>query len=165
MAIDFLKRCVLFLSLCLAQALVFNRIQLFNCAMPLLYTYFVLTFRRGYPRWSSLLWSFALGLVVDMCSNTPGVATSSLTFLAFLQPYVLELFVPREAEENMCASVADMGWGKFFAYSAVMLSVYCLVFFTIEAFNFFNWQHWLACVWGSMLLTLILVMTMESVRK
>ena len=165
MAIDFLKRCALFLFLCLAQALVFNRIQLFNCAMPLLYAYFVLTFRRGYPRWGSLLWSFLLGLVVDMFANTPGVATFSMTLLAFLQPYVLELFIPREADEAMHTSVAEMGWGKFFTYSVIMLTVYCLVFFTIEAFNFFNWQHWLACIWGSLLLTLILVMTVESVRK
>jgi rod shape-determining protein MreD len=165
MTIDFLKRCLLFLILCLVQALVFNRIQLFGCAMSLLYVYFVVTFRHDYPQWLVLLWSFLMGLTVDMFANTPGVASMSLTLLAALQPYLLSLVMPRDVDEVMHTSAAELGWPKFFTYSALMTLIYCLVFFTVEAFNFFNWQHWLMCVVGSTVLTQILVVTLESVRK
>lgn len=165
MAIDVLKRCALFLILVLAQALVFGRIQLFGCAMPLLYVYFVITYRPGYPRWATLLWGFALGVVIDMFANTPGVAMFSLTLLAALQPYLLGLFLTGEAEDVLETSVVRMGWGKFTAYAAIMTALYCVVFFTVESFSFFNWLHWLLCIVGSTILTLILVMTLESVRK
>ena len=42
------KRILGFALLCLAQALVLNRIHLFSFATPLLYVYMVLLFRRNY---------------------------------------------------------------------------------------------------------------------
>lgn len=151
--------------LCLIQALVMNRIQLFNCATPLLYVYFVLMFPRNYPKWGVLLWSFAMGLTIDMFANTPGVASASMTLIGAMQPYLIELFVPREADENMPAKAVVLGWGKFFTYTSLVVFVYCLTFFSLEAFNFFNWLHWLECIGGSALLTIVLIMTLESIRK
>ncbi len=151
--------------LCLAQALVLNRIQLFHCATPLLYVYFVLTFRRGYPKWAILLWSFVMGLTIDMFANTPGVATGSLTLIGALQPYVLELFLPHEADEHMPVKAAVMGWGNFVTYTFLLVLLFCLVFFTLETFSFFNWLHWLECIGGSTLLTIVLILTLENTRK
>ena len=70
MSIDQVKRIVLFVILVLVQGLVLNHIHLFDCATPLLYIILVIHFRRNQPRWSALLWSFALGLCVDVFANT-----------------------------------------------------------------------------------------------
>jgi hypothetical protein len=40
-----------------------------------------------------------------------------------------------------------------------------VVFFTLESFSFFNWLNWLESIGGSVVLTLVLVFTFESVRK
>ena len=111
-----------------------------------------------------LLWSFALGLAIDVFSNTPGLASGSLTLIAVIQPYLLELFVPRDSAENLEVSISTLGIGKFMIFSAVLLVVYCLAFFALEAFSFFNWQYWLACAGASSLLTFALMMAIESVR-
>lgn len=165
MTIDTLKRLLVFLLLCMAQVLVFNRIRLFHCATPLLYVYFVLSFPRNYPKWSLLLWSFAMGLVIDTFTNTPGVASASLTLIAALQPYYLELFIPRDADENMKVSAAGLGWDKYFTYTGVLVVLFCTVYFLLETFSFFNWGYWLQCVGGSGIVTLLLILSMESIRK
>ncbi|MBQ9671768.1 MAG: rod shape-determining protein MreD [Prevotella sp.] len=165
MTIDTLKRVGIFLLFCIAQALVLNRIQLFGFATPLLYVYFVLMFPRNYSKWALLLWSFSLGLVVDMFTNTPGVASASLTLIGAIQPYLLELFIPRDADENMQVSALNLGWGKFATYTTLAVTLFCLAFFSFEAFNFFNWLYWLQCIIGSSLLTILLILTLESVRK
>ncbi len=165
MMIDTLRRLGLFLLLALLQGLVLNRIQLFGCATPLLYVYFVVMFPRSYPRWAILLWSFFLGLTVDMFSNTPGVAAASMTLIAFLQPYLIELFLPREPEANQKASAKSLGVWRFASLAAILVVVYCLVFFALEAFSFSAWVHWLECAGGSALLTMLLLMTIESLRK
>lgn len=165
MTINTLKRLFLFVLFSLTQALVCNRIQLFHCAMPLLYIYFVIMFPRNHPKWSILLWSFALGVSIDMFSNTPGVASSSLTLAGALQPYLLELFIPRDADENINASAITLGWGKFSTFSTLMVFIFCLTFFAVEAFNFYNWMQWLQCAIGSMLLTIILILSLETLRK
>ena len=164
MSVEFFKRLGWFVVLCLVQVLILNHIHLFDLAIPLLYVYFTITFQRGTPKWMILLWSFALGLAIDVFSNTPGLASASLTLIAVIQPYLLELFVPRDSAENLEVSISTLGIGKFMIFSAVLLVVYCLVFFALEAFSFFNWQYWLACAGASSLLTFVLMMAIESVR-
>ena len=105
MSLDLLKRLGLFVALCVAQILILNHIHLFGVVIPLLYVYFVITFHRNTPKWAILLWSFALGLAIDVFSNTPGLAAGSLTLIAIIQPYLLELFVPRDSIDELEVSV------------------------------------------------------------
>ncbi len=160
-----IRRLFVFVGLLLVQVLVLNRIQLFHCATPLLYVYFAIIFPLGYPRWAALLWGFFMGLAVDMFFNTPGVAAASMTLVALLQPYLLPLFLPRDAEEQMPTSAASLGWGKFLTLASILVLIYCLAFFSLEAFTFFNWLHWLECIGGSALFTLVLIATLETLRR
>ena len=164
MSLDLLKRLWLFVALCVAQILILNHIHLFGVAIPLLYVYFVITFHRSTPKWAILLWSFALGLAIDVFSNTPGLAAGSLTLIAIIQPYLLELFVPRDSIDELEVSVKVLGWGNFISFSAVLILIFCLAFFAVEAFTFYNWVHWLICAGSSAVLTLILILAIESVR-
>lgn len=165
MNIDFLKRLLLFLGLLLVQVLVLNHIHLFGVATPLLYVYFVVSFRRGYSKWAMLVWSFMLGLCVDVFSNTPGVAASSLTFAGVLQPYILELFMVRDDDENLQPSIHSLGISKYTAYSSIMVGVFCIAFFTVETFSFFNWLLWLLSIITSTALTLLLVLVVDKLRR
>ena len=165
MSVDLIKRLGWFFAFCVAQVFILNHIHLFDVAIPLLYVYFTITFQRGTPKWMILLWSFALGLAIDVFSNTPGLASGSMTLIAAIQPYLLELFVPRDSADNMEVSISTLGIDKFIVFSSVLLVVYCLVFFALEAFSFYNWQHWLICAGTSSLLTFVLIMAIESVRK
>ena len=165
MSVDLFKCLGWFVVLCVVQVLILNHIHLFDIAIPLLYVYFTITFQRGTPKWMILLWSFALGLAIDVFSNTPGLASGSMTLIAVVQPYLLELFVPRDSAENLEVSVPTLGVGKFMVFSAILLMVYCLVFFALEAFSFYNWQHWLTCAGASFVLSFALMMAIESIRK
>ncbi len=155
---------LLFFVLLLVQVLVLNHIHLFDCATPLLYVYLVLLFRRNYPRWGILLWSFALGLSIDVFSNTPGLTAASMTLLGLIQPYLFYLFIPRDSPDDLEPSMKSLGVARFSYYTLLAVSIYCLVFFTIENFNFFNWQQWLSCIVGSTALTAVLILVIENLR-
>ena len=164
MSLDLLKRLGLFVVLCVVQILVLNHIHLFNTAIPLLYIYFGITFRRNYPKWAILLWCFALGLAIDVFSNTPGLAAGSMTLIGAIQPFLLELFVPRDSFEDLTVSIKSLGFGKFITFSAILIIIFCLAFFALEAFTFYNWLNWLICAVSSAVLTLLLILAIESVR-
>lgn len=165
MNIDFLKRLLLFLGLMLAQVLVLNHVRLLGVATPLLYIYFVICFRRGYPRWGSLVWSFLLGLLIDIFSDTPGVAASSMTLVAVLQPYILELFMQRDSDEETVPCIASMGTAKYTLYALILTFIFCLTFFTVETFTFFNWELWMLSILSSTALTLLLIVVIDNLRK
>ena len=162
---EILKRPLAFVLLCLVQALILNRIRLFGFATPLLPVYFVITFHRGYPKWAILIWSFLLGLCLDSFSNTPGVAAASMTLVALLQPYLLEPFIPRDSTDDLKVSVRSLGWGKFASLSFLLVVVYVAVFFTLEAFSFYNWQQWLMCIGGSTAMTYLFILVIENLRS
>ena len=165
MNIDLLKGIALFVILLLVQVLVLNHIHLFGFATPLLYMYVALIFRRNYPRWGILLWCFVMGLAIDIFSNTPGMAAASMTLLGFLQPYILQPFTNRDTPDDFQRSLRQMGPANFLWYAAICVFVYCLVFFTIEDFSFFNPLYWMGSVVGSSLLTFIFVLVIENFRS
>ncbi len=165
MSADTLRRVVLFIVFILAQGIVLGRIHLFGVATPLFYVYFVALFPRNYPKWGVLLWSFCLGILVDTFSNTPGLASTSLTLLAFIQPWFFELFVPRNSVDDLKPSLASIGLLKYSYYITVLVLFYCLVFYSLEMFNFFNGLRWAMCVVGSTVITLALIFTFEIARS
>ena len=159
------SRLVMFVALLLAQVLVLNHVWLMNVATPLLYVYFAITFPRNTEKGEVLVWCFILGLLVDIFSNTPGLAAGSLTLIGMIQTYLVELFVPRDSAENLEVSAATLGWGKFSMLSSILILIYCLLFFILEAFNFFDWQLWLLRAVCSAALTLGLMLAIESLRS
>ena len=76
MSLNFIRNIIFIIVLLLVQTLLLNHISVFGCATPLLYVYFALTIQRGESKWATLLWCFAMGLLVDIFSNTPGVAAA-----------------------------------------------------------------------------------------
>ena len=165
MNIDFFRRLILYVALVLSQALVLNHIHLFGYATPFLYIYFVVSFPRNYPKWGILLWSFLLGLNVDAFSNTPGVAASAMTLIGLLQPYLLEVFMQRDSEDDFQPSISTMGAANYIYFSLVLTIMYCIVFFTVETFTFFNWLQWILNIVASTLLSLLLIIVIDNLRK
>ena len=165
MSIDFLKRVVLFVAFVLAQALVLGRIHLFHCATPLLYVYFITLFPRNSPKWGVLTWAFVMGLTIDIFTNTPGLAAASLTAVAAIQPYFYALFIPRDAAETLEPSLINLGPTKYSYYVVTLVTIYCLLFFTLEMFNFDNLLEWTMSVGGSILVTLALIFTFEIAKR
>ena len=165
MSLKFINNIFFFIILLLAQVLVFNHIRVFGFATPLLYVYFVLPTPYEQPRWATLLWCFALGLSIDVFSDMPGVAAASMTLIGLVQPYLLFLFLPRDCPEGLIPSFSNIGVGKYIVYTTVIVLLYCLVFFMLEAFNFYNIIQWAASVGGCTVLTLLLILVIENLRK
>lgn len=165
MKMEVIRQVFTFVILCIVQVLVLNHVNLFGCATPLLYIYFIMSFRRDYPKWGIMLWSFCLGLSVDIFSNTPGVAASSATFLGFVQPFIFSLFVQRDSPDDMRPGIRTLGMARYVYFTLICVLVFNLLFFTLEAFSFFNWLQWLRNIGGSTVLTALLILAFESVRK
>lgn len=165
MDLSLFRYIAIFAALLLTQVLVLNHIHLFNCATPLLYLYMVFLFPRNYPRWGSLLWCFCLGLCVDIFSNTPGVAASSMTLVALIVPYFFELFLQRESAEDLQPSIKSLRMGKFIGFAFVTTLLYNIIFYSLETFSFFNWQQWLLNIGGSTLLTTTLIVVLDNLRE
>jgi rod shape-determining protein MreD len=165
MVIIWLKRLGWFLLLTILQVLVLNNIHLFDCTTPYLYLYFLLILPRDCSRNTQLLWGFALGLVVDLFTNTPGMHAAATTLVALLRTPLLNLFVPRDSADEMEPGIATMGVGPFFRYTLLMVLIQHFCLLSLEAFSYFHWELLLLETVASTLLTTLCVLAVEGICK
>ncbi|MBQ0062804.1 MAG: rod shape-determining protein MreD [Prevotella sp.] len=160
-----IKRIGWFLVFFIVQILLLNKIHLFHVATPFLMVYFIMQFPLTYPRTGLLLWSFFMGLLIDISTNIPGVTAASLTIVGFIQPYILNYFAPNDFYEMDTPSVRTMTFQKFFNYAATVIFTFCIIFFSFEAFNLFHFGDWLLRVVFSGALTLIFILALERFKR
>lgn len=159
-----LLRLFQFLLLAILQILVFNSIHLFGVATPLVYVAFMLYFPLNSSRTGTILWAFCMGLCMDIFTNQPGVAAASMTFLGLIQPAILQLMAPKEAVEDMVPNYHTMGRWNHVRYILLLCVLYCIVFFAIESFSYYDLHHLLLTMGSSTLFTFIVVLLLETFR-
>ena len=155
---------ILGLVLVLAQVLVFNHICLFNVGVPMVFIYLIVRL----PVTLALTWvltiGFFLGLIVDVFSDTYGMNAVACTVLAMIRRPVLRLYVPREEDLTRPEpSMLSLGAGVYMKYLLTLTLIYCALIFTIEAFTFFNPLQLLLRIIFSTLLSMIIMLGIDSI--
>lgn len=159
-----LIRAAWFIGLALLQVLLLNNISLFGLATPLLYVYLILILDKNVSRISLMLIAFALGLTVDIFSNTPGVNAAASVFLAFIRPGLLQMFSPRDEYENFEPGIHTLGIGPFVRYASISILLHHAAVFLLETFSFAHAGYLALRIVCSALLTGMLVVAIDFVR-
>jgi rod shape-determining protein MreD len=162
MNLNTIKNGLLFVVLILLQVCILNHIHIGGVATPLPYIYFVLKLSSKSSRSSVILWSFALGLGIDIFNNTPGLNALATTVAGFLRYYVLTLFASRE-EDAFIPSAGTMRMGAFMRYAAMIVLLQHITLFGVEAFSFFSPWLLILKITCSAALTLVMLFALEAV--
>ena len=112
-----------------------------------------------------MLWAFALGLTVDMFSNTPGMNAAATTCLAFFRAPLIRLITLRDMDEGFRPSVKALGFSSFFRYSLLTTSLFCTILLLIDTFSFFNPLVLIGKILTSVLSTMLCILCMESLGR
>ncbi len=129
-----------FIGILLLQGLVLKRVTVGLEAFPylniILYPIFILLLPLRTPRPLVLILAFLLGFGVDIFYNSPGVHASASLLTALLRPYILKPLEPRGGYTAIHAPNKEkMGWKWFLQYTAVLLGIHLLWYFSMEAFS------------------------------
>jgi len=144
----YLKNILRFCIIVLLQVLILNKINLrwwsepanFPLFIPYVYPLFILLLPFETPVWALLIMGFILGITVDDFMNTAGMHACATVLIAYLRTNVLNALLPRNLSEyaGQQPSMKVMGLMPFLVYSAFLIIVHHLVFFTIELWSFSN---------------------------
>ena len=150
-----------FLGLAMLQVLVLNQMHIWGYATPFLYIYFILKINTRTSRNALMLWAFALGLVIDIFGNTPGMNAASVILLAFSRTSILRLVTLRDIDEGFRPSVRSMGVSSFMRYVFLSCSLFCTVLFLIDTFSFYDFPVLLLKILSSIISTMLCVFCVE----
>jgi hypothetical protein len=129
-----------FLSLVLLQCLILNNVNFTGLDInPFLYVLFILLLPFETPDWLLLTLSFALGITVDIFSDSFGIHAASTLVVGFLRPTILEISSPREGyDKGTAPRVHYYGMNWFFRYTLILIFAHHLSYYFFDAFSFNN---------------------------
>ncbi len=164
MIVVLFRRLVHALLLLALQVLVCNHIHLMGYATPMPYVLFLVWLPLNANRIGNMLWAFLLGLAIDIFSNTPGEAAAALTLTAFVQWPLLRAMAPKDSIEDMVPTYKTMGRWNHIRYIFILTLVHHTAFFLLESFSFFHLTALGISFGGSLALSLLLMLTFETLR-
>ncbi len=155
--INLLRGLVYFVVLVLIQALILNNIHFLRIATPFLYLYFIIKMPVGTSRDLVVLFSFLIGLVIDMFSNTPGMHAAACTLAGFIREPLIRFFMGKDLPEGIYHSYKTFGYGGFFRY---VLSF--VVIQHVESLTLFDPLFLAIRIGASVVTTTLLICTIEA---
>ncbi|MDE7124913.1 MAG: rod shape-determining protein MreD [Muribaculaceae bacterium] len=130
---------LLFVVLILAQALIFNHLVLFGCAIPMVFILLIVRLPMSMSVSWTLTVAFLLGITTDIFSDTPGLNALACTVTAFMRRSIFHIYAPREDDiMSVRPTPRTMGTPAYAKYLLSFTLVYCALVFIIEAFGFFH---------------------------
>lgn len=154
-----------FVFLVLVQVLVLNYVYINHYATPLFYIYFILKVDSDIGRKNLMLWAFALGLCVDVFSNTPGMNAAASVLLAFCRPLLLRSQILRGSPDVFEPGIRAMGFSHFLRYAFIGTLVHVGMLDVLDAFSFVHMRALLFAVVSDVLMTLFCIVCVELVRR
>lgn len=158
-----IKYGIIFIGLVFTQVLLLNQVQFSGFVNPYIYILFVMLLPVSSPRYMVLLSAFAIGLCIDVFSNTLGIHAFATVFISYLRPVVIRLITNREEDMLDYPGLKQNGFGWFFYYTAIMVSVHHLVLFFVEVFTFANFSETLYRVFLSSLFSIFVIVLSQFI--
>ncbi|MCS6823188.1 MAG: hypothetical protein NZ529_02745 [Cytophagaceae bacterium] len=131
---DHIKYFLLFFSL---QLLLFKNVAIGGVASCFIYVGLLLLLPIEYNTFSSLIYSFVSGLLVDLFYNTHGINAFACLVLAYVRPYVINALTPSGGyDSGALATLAYMGPVWFLRYAFPLIVIHHFIYFMLEAWYF-----------------------------
>lgn len=161
MKLSYFYEIVLFVLLILLQVLLLNRISLFGLATPVIYVYFLLKLPKGRNLFYVIISAFLMGLIIDIFLNTPGMNAAAITLVAAFRKPVMSLFFDKEEYDEFVPGIYTAA-GPFVRFTFFMVFLHLTILFFIESFTLINIMSTLLRIVTSAGITLLLIVTMDS---
>jgi rod shape-determining protein MreD len=131
-----LKYLFRFIVLVLVQIFIFNNIEISGYINPYIYILFLILLPFGTAPGLVVLLGFAMGLSIDIFSETLGMHTAATTFVAFSRTSVLKFFAPHDGYgKGTLPTVGQYGLPWFIKYTTILVLMHHFLLFYIEMFQ------------------------------
>ncbi len=149
------------------QILVLNHLNLSGLINPYIYPLCIIILPLSTNKGFILLSGFIIGLCVDLFQHSYGMHAASMVFIAFIRPYLLRLFNPKEQEVNELMDPYYHGMVWYLIYTGCIIFMHTFLFLMIEmgTFNQFGWTLLRVLVSASFAILLIWIYLMLTFRK
>ena len=156
----FFQLLILAALLVIFQKLVIDKLPLSTYISPEVYLMFILILPFKYSTIKSMLWAFALGMTIDICSfGVLGLHTIPLVAIAYLRPQLLKMIsATTNIDSIQLPSPQTLDFRPFLIYITLSVFCYLTLLFCLDNYSFHNLlQLFLRIVLSTIVTTLFIL--------
>ena len=159
------EQIIRFVVVYLLQILLVNNLHFMGVVDPCIYILALLALPAEVNKLWQLLIGFAAGFVMDIFCNSMGVHTLACTTLMLARPYLIGWLVQEDERLVGTISSLTLGWETYIKYVVFSTVIHHTLVFLFSAFTFRAFWLTLIQIIVSSLLTIVLLIGWEAVRK
>ncbi|PID88854.1 MAG: rod shape-determining protein MreD [Bacteroidia bacterium] len=120
----------------LLQVFLFNQMQISGYIQPAFFLFFVLMLPLKSSAALRLISAFVIGILVDMFTQTMGLHTAAVVLMAYVQHYLIpRMKISKDMDVSKSPSLKVVSLGWFAMYAAILIFIYHLAYFVLDAFS------------------------------
>jgi rod shape-determining protein MreD len=149
----------------LLQVLLFDRLQIGGWGYPMVYVVILMNIPVQMPRWIEMFIGAMLGLLVDIWSTSIGVNMAACILFSYLRPIFLAHMVQdieRVSGEVYSRSIGLLEYTKILS---ILVILHHFVVFVLEAWSWHNWWIIIVQTLISSILSLVLIMIYDMMKR
>lgn len=148
------------------QVFVLDKILLHHLATPYIYFLFLVWLPFRISRTFLMLLGFILGFAIDSFHHQPGFHTAACVLLAYLRPFLINVFIPQKGAEANFESPSPRSMGGLMPYM-MFVGILCLFhnvwLFLLEAWQFGGFWYFIFKTLLSTVISLALILITEMI--
>ncbi len=132
---------------------------------PYIYFLFILWLPFYMKKGWVLMLGFLLGLSIDYYAMTPGLHAAAGSLVAFLRPFIINLFAPKDSTEFSYKepSPKAMGWSAYLLYALMLSFVHNFYLLFLEWLSFGSFINFLMKVIIGTAISMLMIVIAELI--
>lgn len=163
---DLVRNIIRFILFVFLQVYVLNAMpRLHQLVTPSIYFLFLLWLPFKFKRGWLLVLGFLLGITIDYYAMTPGLHAAASVLVAFLRPFIINLFAPKDATEYSYKEPSSkaMGWSAFLLYALILSFCHNFYLLFLEWLSFGSFINFLMKVIISTAISMLMIIIAEFI--
>lgn len=150
--------------LLMVQVLLFSNLHFMGICSPYVYVLFLIALPLELPVVAQLCVAAALGLVMDIVGNTPGVHMAACVALMYAKPHIIHRMIPDDERliGTLNSTLVDVG--TYAKLVVVFVLIHHAILFIFANFTWHFWWLTLLQIVVSSAFTALLLIGWEMVR-
>ena len=145
--------------------LVFDQLHIQAWGYPMVYVLLLLILPTQLPRWIEMLIGAVVGLIIDVCNNSLGVHMAACVAISFWRPILLKKSSQDIERIKGEISSLNIGMVEYMKCALIMVMTHHFMVFMLEAWSFHNWWMIILQTLLSSILTLLVILGYEIIRR
>lgn len=147
------------------QVLVFDQLHIQAWGYPMVYVLLLLILPTQLPRWIEMLIGAVVGLIIDVCNNSLGVHMAACVAISFWRPILLKKSSQDIERIKGEISSLNIGMVEYAKCALILVVMHHFMVFMLEAWSFHNWWMIVLQTLLSSILTMLVIVGYEIIRR